>query len=378
MTSRGFVLVIVVAAVAVGCGPAAGDLGPDRPGGRVALIRVASLTEPVAMAVRAHDPRLYVAEKTGRVVAVDLGHAAIRPVLDISSEVSQGGEQGLLGMAFSPDGRFLYVDFTDLRGDTHVSEYAMHGAAAAPLSARQVLVVRQPYSNHNGGQLVFGPDGHLYVGLGDGGGAGDPEDNAQSLSTLLGKILRIDPRPSRGRPYGIPDDNPFVGVPGAWPEIWDYGLRNPWRFSFDARTGDLWIGDVGQDAWEEVDHERSGSAGGLNFGWNHREGNSSYGGASRPAGATDPVYEYSHAGGACSITGGYVYRGTGVAWLRGAYVFADFCVGRLMALRPDRALRAQALGPGVPNLSSFGEDAAGRLYVMSLDGGLYRIRKPGG
>jgi len=213
---------------------------------RVRLVQVASLQQPVAMAVRPGERALYVAEQTGRVRAFRSGRLDPRPVLDVSSQVVAGGEQGLLGIAFSPDGRFLYVDFTDRHGDTHVTEFAMRGRRADPASGRLVLRVDQPFDNHNGGQLAFGPDRRLYVALGDGGGAGDPKGNAQSLGTLLGKILRIDPRPRNGHPYSIPAGNPFVGHPSARPEIWDYGLRNPWRFSFDSATGDLWIGDVGQ------------------------------------------------------------------------------------------------------------------------------------
>ena len=242
---------------------------------RVELEPVATLEQPLAIAVRPGDPALYVAEKVGRVVALD-GGAEPRTVLDLTGQVSLGGEQGLLGIAFSPNGRFLYVDFTDTIGDTRVVEFPFGEAGADVGSRRDVLFVHQPFSNHNGGALAFGPDGYLYVALGDGGSGGDPYGNGQSLSTLLGKILRISPRPSDGRPYGVPKDNPFVGRVGAKPEIWDYGLRNPWRFSFDRETRDLWIGDVGQSAWEEVDVERARSPGGLNFGWNLYEGSHPY------------------------------------------------------------------------------------------------------
>ena len=214
------------------------------------------------MAVRSGDTALYVAEKTGKVVAVRDGIVDPVPMLDLSEEVSLGGEQGLLGLAFSPDGRDVYVNFTDTNGDTHITGYAMRGGQADTATRRDLLVVDQPYSNHNGGNLVFGPDGYLYIGLGDGGSGGDPQGNGQSLSTLLGKMLRIDPTPFGDRPYRIPTDNPFVGHVAARPEIWAYGLRNPWRYSFDRLTGDLWIGDVGQSAWEEVDVQPSDSPGG--------------------------------------------------------------------------------------------------------------------
>jgi glucose/arabinose dehydrogenase len=236
------------------------------------------------------------------------------------------------------------------------------------------LFVDQPFSNHNGGALAFGPDGYLYVALGDGGSAGDPMGNAQSLSTLLGKLLRISPRPSGGEPYSIPPDNPFVGWSGARPEIWAYGLRNPWRFSFDAATGDLWIGDVGQNAWEEIDLEPAGSDGGSNFGWDRLEGTHPFEGGSAP-GSVPPVFEYANGAGSCAVTGGYVYRGALIPALAGAYVFADYCRGRLEALVPGkgRAMEARALGPRVDALASFGEDARGELYVLSLAGTVSRI-----
>ncbi len=340
---------------------------------RVRLVPVAAIEQPLALAVRPGDPALYVAEKTGLVVAIRDGAVDPAPVLDLSGEVSLGAEQGLLGIAFSPDGGRLYVDFTDLRGDTHVEEFAMQEGRAEPSTRRLVLFVHQPFSNHNGGNLVFGPDGMLYVGLGDGGSGGDPLGNGQSLSTLLGKILRIDPL--AGRPYTIPPDNPFVGRSGARPEIWDFGLRNPWRFSFDRRTGALWIGDVGQSSWEEVDFEPAGSAGGIDYGWNLMEGDHLYAGASPRAGLAAPVYEYSHAGGACAITAGYVYRGRAIPALTGAYVFGDFCLGRLEALRlgPGGSVERWFLGPVLPNLASFGQDARGELYALSLTDGVFRI-----
>jgi glucose/arabinose dehydrogenase len=327
------------------------------------------------MAVRAGDPTLFVAEKTGRILALRGGVVEPDPVLDLSRDVSLGAEQGLLGLVFSPDGRYLYVDYTDTSGDTRVVEYAMRDGRADPSSRRQLLFVHQPYSNHNGGNLVFGPDGYLYVGLGDGGSGGDPMGNGQSLSTLLGKILRIDPRPGSQGPYRIPPDNPFLGRAGARPEIWDFGLRNPWRFSFDGQTGDLWIGDVGQSAWEEIDVEPAGSGGGRNYGWNLMEGRHAYGGAGPVLGLVPPVFEYSHGEGGCAVTGGYVYRGEAIPDLSGAYVFGDFCLGRLEALRlrDGRVVKHWALGPVEPGLASFGQDASGELYVLSLSGDVFRL-----
>ena len=347
----------------------AGDLARAR----VKLEEVATLEQPLAIAVRPDDPALYVAEKVGRVVALKDGSEP-RTVLNLVGQVSLGTEQGLLGLAFSPNGRSLYVNFTDTNGDTRVTEFAFDQDGADPASRRNVLFVAQPFSNHNGGALAFGPDGYLYVAFGDGGGGGDPFSNSQSLSTPLGKILRISPRPSRGRPYGIPPDNPFVGTPDARPEIWDYGLRNPWRISFDRETGDLWIGDVGQSTVEEVDVDPAGSGGGLNYGWNLFEGSRPFAGGSQ-AGLTMPVFEYPSADANCSVTGGYVYRGSAIPDLVGAYVFGDYCRGSLEAFVPrdDGATGHRLLGPHVDGLASFGEDAAGELYVCSLAGQVFRL-----
>jgi glucose/arabinose dehydrogenase len=346
---------------------------------RIRLVQVASVEQPVALAVRPGDPALYVAEKTGRVVAIREGRVAGAPVVDLTGRVSLGTEQGLLGLAFSPDGRFLYVNYTDVNGHTHVTEFGMSGGTAARASERDVLVVEQPFVNHNGGNLAFGPDGHLYIGLGDGGSGGDPNGNGQSLSALLGKMLRIIPRPTGGLPYGIPPDNPFADRQGARPEIWALGLRNPWRYSFDRATGDLWIGDVGQNSWEEISVERAGSDGGANFGWNILEGSHAFAGDEVPGRAIGPVFEYPHAEGGCTVIGGYVYRGRAIPALRGAYVFGDLCIGELEAIRMrnGRVTGHRVLGPVVENLSSFGEDGSGELYALSLSGGVYRLA-PGG
>jgi len=340
---------------------------------RVRLVEVAVLDQPVAMAVRPGERTLYVVEQIGRVRAVRDGRLDPTPVVDISEQVQAGGEQGLLGLAFSPDGRYLYLHFTDRAGDHQVAELAMRGRRADPGSQRSLLRIDDPYGNHNGGQLAFGPDRRLYLGFGDGGGGGDPLGNGQSLRSLLGKILRIDPRPAGGRPYRVPSDNPFVGRAGARPEIWAYGLRNPWRFSFDPATGDLWIGDVGQNAWEEVNREPAG-AGGRNYGWNRREGTHAYAGE-RPPGAVDPVIEYGRSGGACTVIGGFVYRGVRIGGLRGAYLYGDYCAGWIRAarVRAGRVAERRDLGLDVPSLSSFGVDADGELYAMSLAGPLYRI-----
>jgi glucose/arabinose dehydrogenase len=354
-------------------GPAASSAQFRR--ARVRLVRVAELQQPVAMAVRPGDQAVYVAEQTGAVRALRDGKVDPTPVVDISAQVTAGGEQGLLGLAFSPDGRFLYLDFTDTAGDSRVVELTMRGRQADPGSLRLLLRVDDPFANHNGGQLTFGPDRLLYIAFGDGGGGGDPLGSGQSLDTLLGKILRIDPRPAGGRPYRVPADNPFVGRGGARPEIWSYGLRNPWRFSFDPATGDMWIGDVGQNAWEEVDHEPAGS-GGRNYGWNRREGRHDFEGE-RPAGAVEPVIEYGREGGACTVIGGTVYWGRRIPGLRGAYLYGDYCAGwvRAARVRGGRVAEQRDLGLSVPGLTSFGVDPAGELYAMSLSGPVYRLAR---
>jgi glucose/arabinose dehydrogenase len=341
---------------------------------RVRLVRVAQLEQPVAMALRPGERTLYVAEQVGRVRAIRDGRLDPAPVVDIADQVTAGGEQGLLGLAFSPDGRHLYLHYTDEDGNHRIAELAMGDRQADPGSQRSLLRIDDPYGNHNGGQLAFGPDGLLYIAFGDGGGGGDPLGSGQSLDTLLGKILRIDPRPSGGRPYRVPADNPFVGRDGARPEIWDYGLRNPWRFSFDAATRDLWIGDVGQNAYEEVNFEPAGS-GGRNYGWNRREGLHAYNGGERPDGAVDPVIEYGREGGACTVIGGFVYRGRRIPGLQGAYLYGDYCAGwvRAARARDGEVLEQRDLGLQVPGLSSFGADAAGELYALSLGGDVLRI-----
>ena len=341
----------------------------------VRLTRIAAFTDPVAMAVRANDGALYVAERRGRVRAVRNGSVDATPVLDIGGDVGgTGSDAGLLGMTFSPDGGRLYVNYTDPGNDTHIVEFAMAGGNADPASRREILFVDQPYANNKGGHLAYGPDGRLYIGLGDGGGGGDPQDNAQSLNTLLGKMLRIDPRPDIGSPYTVPADNPFVGQGDARPEIWAYGLRNPWRYSFDRLTGDLWIGDIGQNAREEIDYAPVGARGGQNYGWARQEGSRTYSGAA-PSNAVSPILDYARAGGNCAVTGGYVYRGSRIPALVGAYVYADRCVGQIQALRQNggRVVDQGSLEATVRPLTSFGQDGAGELYALSGEGGLFRI-----
>jgi glucose/arabinose dehydrogenase len=345
---------------------------------RVKLTQVVNLGSsfgPLALAQRPGDDTLYVAGKRGRVAAVRGGQADANPVLDLSGEVSGGSEQGLLGIAFSPDGSLFYASFTDRSGDSRLWEYSFRDGRADPATKRELIFQDQPFANHNGGHIVFGPDGLLYYFLGDGGAANDPAGNAQNLGTWLGKILRIDPRPQGSSPYIVPADNPFVGRTGAKPEIWAYGLRNPWRNSFDRASGDIWIGDVGQNALEEIDYCPAGAARGANFGWAAHEGTRT---GPRPVPAAEghvpPVHEYPTSDG-CAVTGGYVYRGSAIPGLTGAYLFGDFCNGQVRGLRlaGGKVSEQRALGLEVTNLASFGEDHQGELYAFSLSGGVFRF-----
>ncbi|MFE0150644.1 PQQ-dependent sugar dehydrogenase [Nonomuraea sp. NPDC059007] len=339
----------------------ASTASPETPG-KLVFTEVATMDKPVAFAVRKDDARVYVAEQGGKLRTLDGA-----TVLDLSGEVSTGNEQGLLGVAFHPSGRWLYLDWTDRDGHTHVTEWAFDGREAT--GRRDVLRQDQPFANHNGGQLAFGPDGYLYIALGDGGSGGDPEGNGQDLGTWLGKILRIDPR---GTPYKVPEDNPFTGKEGAKPEIWAYGLRNPWRFTFDRDSGDLWIGDVGQNAWEEVDFQPAGSEGGENYGWNLREGDQPFNGG-RGKELTDPVITYPLGeGGNCSVIAGFVYRGEKIPWLRGRFLYGDFCAGWVKAAQADELEDVVDVGT-VEQLSSFGQAADGELYALSLQGPVYKI-----
>jgi glucose/arabinose dehydrogenase len=356
------------------------------------LTEVAELEAPTTLTSRSGSTSLYVTEQIGRVreitVEVDektqeTTYAVERtPVLDISRLVTAGGEQGLLGLAFSSDGRRLYVAYTGEGGSKDiVAEYTMATDKADTKTRRELLSVDDPYANHNGGDLHFGPDGFLYIAMGDGGSGGDPHGNAQNTSALLGKILRIDPEGRDGDlPYGIPDGNPFADGGGA-PEVWLYGVRNPWRFSFDADTDDLWINDVGQDAWEEIDRLLADDGGGrgANLGWNGLEGTHGYKGGKNPAGAVLPIYEYSHDDGTCSITGGALYRGKAIPDLDGAYLFADYCAPSIRALQVDGAGKVTAVrnfDDGTKAISSFGTGPDGEVYVLALGGGISRL-EPG-
>jgi glucose/arabinose dehydrogenase len=331
--------------------------------------------------------RLFINEQAGKVRVITAGGAlSPTPFVDLTSRIKSGGERGLLGLAFHPrfaTNRRLFVDYTRARdGGTIVSELraSADGSRVDPSSERIILFVPQPFANHNGGQLAFGPDGYLYIGLGDGGSGGDPYGNGQNRNVLLGKILRIDvERPhAAGKAYGIPPDNPYAAggfAPGEGrPEVWAYGLRNPWRFSFDRVTGELYVGDVGQNAWEEIDRQPLDPPGGANYGWNLMEGNHCFQSGCDPTGLTMPIAEYSHQLG-CSVTGGYVYRGTAQAALRGMYIFGDYCSGRLFTVHSeDGAITTGTVAESGLNISSFGEDEAGELYLVDLSGGgLYRL-----
>jgi glucose/arabinose dehydrogenase len=347
----------------------------------VRLKRIGDFESPLYVTAPPGDRRrVFVVEQGGRIQLLLGGKRVRQPFLDLSGDVTAGGEQGLLSVAFGPDysrsGR-LYVNFTDRNGDTRVQEFTRSGDdpnRADRASRRNVLFVDQPYDNHNGGLNLFGPDGLLYIGLGDGGAGGDPENRAQNLDSLLGKILRIDPRRSGSKPYRSPLSNPFVGK-GGRNEIYAYGLRNPWRFSFDRRTGDLYIGDVGQNRFEEVDFARRGSARGKNYGWSCFEGRARYDSSRNCPNSVGPVLTYPLSGGNCAVAGGVVVRDLALHQLAGRYVYGDTCGGQVRSfrIRNGRATGDRSLRVRVSNLSSFGEDASGRVYLTSLDGPVYRL-----
>jgi glucose/arabinose dehydrogenase len=334
---------------------------------RLRLVEVASgLEAPVHLAAPASEPdRLYVVEQDGRIRVIEDGRVRDEPFLDIADQVQSGGEQGLLSVAFHPDyeaNRRLYVDYTDVNGDTRVVEYRANGARTAvdEGTGRELLAVDQPYSNHNGGQLAFGPDGLLYVGMGDGGSGGDPENRAQDLSDRLGKLLRLD-----------------VDADGADWEIAAYGLRNPWRFSFDRESGDLYLGDVGQGSFEEVDYLPASSRGLVNFGWDVYEGRAVYE-DKEPNGAgrlVMPIQVYPLEGANCSVVGGFVYRGEAMPALRGRYFYGDYCAGTVWSfrVRDGKATGMRRERFEVDGLTSFGEDARGELYLVSHGGSIFRL-----
>ena len=332
-------------------------------------LAIPALQRPVDLQVDGSG-RLFVIEKVGRIRIIENDQLIETPFLDIIDRVlSTGNEQGLLGLAFHPDyaenGRF-FVNYTDLNGNDTIARFQVSNDPniAEPGSEMNVLNVDDPFPNHNGGVLAFGPDGYLYAGFGDGGSQGDPNENAENPDVLLGKILRLDV--DSAEPYAVPPDNPFEN------EVWAYGLRNPWRFSFDRATGDLYIGDVGGSQWEEIDFLPAGSPGGANFGWDHREGAHDFEGGG-PEGMIDPVAEYSHPEGGCSVTGGYVYRGAMPEW-NGIYLYGDYCTGLIWGLiQVDGGWQTQLLFDLTANITSFGQDETGELYLLSDRGEIYRF-----
>jgi glucose/arabinose dehydrogenase len=372
-------------------GPACSGAGGNGPSGLpdsvLALEPVtSSLNIPLFLTAPSGDPRLFVVEKDGLIRIIKNGVLLGTPFLDLTSLTTKGSEQGLLGMAFAPDysttGR-LYVSYTTpgatAGGTSVVVRYHVSAAPdlADPASDTLILSVAQPETNHNGGGIGFGPDGMLYLGLGDGGGAGDPRGTGQDRTDLLGSMLRID---VSGAGYTSPADNPFTGMAGFRQELWNYGLRNPWRWSFDRQTGDLYIGDVGQNAYEEIDIQPAARHGGENYGWNIMEGSHCYNASScSRTGLTPPVLDYGHSDG-CAVTGGYVYRGAAVPAVRGYYFYSDACSGFLRSLRWAGGGIAQQREWGQLRLpggvNSFGEDGNGELYVMTYGGELFRFSAP--
>lgn len=363
---------------------AGGCPNPINPDAPFALVPVAEgLDDPLYVTSPPGDPRLFIVEQTGAIRIIKDGQLIATPFLDLSAKISCCGEQGLLSLAFHPNfaenGKF-FVDYTDRNGDTVVSSFliSQNPDIADPNSEQIILTQDQPFGNHNGGLIKFGPDGFLYIALGDGGSAGDPLLAGQDLSTRLGKILRIDV--DNGDPFAIPPDNPFVNQQGALPEIWHFGLRNPWRFSFDRQTGDMYIGDVGQNQFEEIDFAPAG-VGGLNWGWSAMEGAGHC--FNDPncnnLGIAPPVTEYRHNEG-CSVTGGYVYRGSRVPELFGKYLYSDFCTGFIRALTIDGGAVVEEVDLtadfGVRNagaVSSFGEDSLGNVYIVDRQGTVFLI-----
>jgi glucose/arabinose dehydrogenase len=374
---------VTVAAVLVSTGlTASADVSAGPPS--IEPVVVAEVESPVDLAWRVGDEALYVVSQDGVVVRV--AGDTQTTVLDITDLTSAQGEQGLLGLAFDPDGAVAYVNYTDLNGDTNVVGYVV-GADGVfdPASARPVLLIEQPYDNHNGGDLAFGPDGMLYIGMGDGGSGGDPERRAMNMGELLGKMLRIDPAtPSGELAYTVPADNPFVGAEGARPEIWSIGLRNPWRYSFDADTGDLWIADVGQGSIEEINVAAAtggvDAAKGWNFGWSAFEGSTPFNDDVSAPDHRGPIFEYDHSGGRCSISGGVRARGAGAGPLAGSYVYGDYCTGQVWALLVDGEGASITVNPEPVELTSFGEsvsavtsDPDGAVYVLTFGNAVYRL-----
>jgi glucose/arabinose dehydrogenase len=341
---------------------------------------VSGLNAPVLLTAPSGDPRLFIVEKAGRVLVVEQSQLLPGPFLDIADFVNAGGERGLLSLAFHPEyltNGLFFVYYSDLNGDSRVVQYRVSANdpyRADPTSGAEVLFVEQPYSNHNGGLITFGPDEMLYIGLGDGGSGGDPDDNGQDKGTLLGSLLRLDV--DGGTPYAIPADNPFVTDPDGRDEIWAYGLRNPWRYSFDFTAGTLYVADVGQRSWEEVNAVPA-NVGGQNYGWRLMEGSSCFSPADcDPTGLVLPVVEYANGDEGCAVVGGYVYRGAELPSLTGTYFYSDNCSGWIRSFRLVEGTATDLTEwdlEGVGSVLSFGQDGAGELYVLSGAGSVYKL-----
>jgi glucose/arabinose dehydrogenase len=340
------------------------------------VVVASGLTLPLDL-THAGDERLFIVEQRGRILISNAGQLLDQPFLDLRDRVgSNGNERGLLGLAFHPDyseNGYFFINYTDLNGDTVIARFRVSPEdpqQADPASEMILLRIDQPYANHNGGAMVFGPDGMLYVGTGDGGSAGDPQGHAQRLNTLLGKILRLDIDAADG--YAIPSDNPYAGG-GGRPEIWAFGLRNPWRMAFDPLTGDLFIADVGQNQWEEINFLPAGHGAGTNFGWNLREGSHPYAGQGSPE-MVDPVAEYSHAEG-CSVTGGEVVRTPSLPAWEGVYLYGDYCQGTVWGLKrlPDGSWASATLYQTPHQITSFGADVHGEVYLIDRQGIVLRL-----
>ena len=363
---------------------------------------VADVHEPTALAARSTTSSLYVAQKDGRIKVIGVDRITDRdgnvirtnyrlnnsPILDLSRNTVAEAQRGLLGLTFSSDGRKLYVFYTDGKnGAILVDEYQMNEDAVDTRSRRNVLTLEHPETNNVGGQISFGPDGYLYVAVGDGGGKGDPNKNGQNTTNLYGKILRLDPEGwTKEQGYAAPGGNPFRDGAKGVPEIWTFGLRNPWRFSFDRLTKDLWVADSGEDAQEEIDFlpvARGGAGRGTNLGWSEMEGNNPFQGGKAPPGYTPPLFTYGHTAGECAVIGGFVYRGKSMIGLSGVYLYADYCVGEVHGLLrlPTGQVDERGLGATVPKgnlegggaVTSFGQDNDGEIYVLSAQGGIYKL-----
>ncbi len=384
MRARRIFLVLTAASTIAACSDPVGSDGgePPPPPESIALEAVAGgLENPVHLTAPPGDPRLFVVEQPGTIRIVEGGEVLSTPFLDLSEGVASGGERGLLSMAFHPEygsNGLFYVDYTDTGGDTRIERYRVSNDpdVADPASATLILSIEQPFANHNGGLVAFGPDGWLYIGMGDGGSGGDPRGHGQDPGTLLGALLRIDV--DAGNPFAIPPDNPFVGDPDGRDEVWAYGLRNPWRFAFDPAEGTLYVADVGQNDWEEVSVVDDAAVA-PNFGWNVMEGAHCFGQTECDMdGLVLPVLEYPNGEG-CSIIGGHVYRGDALPGLRGHYFYSDLCAGFLRTFRLEDGEAVERREWEVENRApvlSFGVDGAGELHLLSGDGTVYRIVEP--